>query len=129
FKCKFCFLYFTSKSYLNDHLIEKHSLPNRQGKNKRKSGSGGVAAQNGSTAEPPVKMGCISEQQLNSTLQLNPRTSIDAAICSSKRAKGTSNVQPNHHQQNHVQQQQQMEESSAADINELFQQLVGETLG
>ncbi|KPM04015.1 hypothetical protein QR98_0024540 [Sarcoptes scabiei] len=35
FKCKLCFLYFTSKSYLNDHLVEKHSVSNSQFKYSR----------------------------------------------------------------------------------------------
>lgn len=132
FKCKFCFLYFTSKSYLNDHLIEKHSQPNRQGK-KRK----GASVLNGAGSE--LKSGCISAEQLNSRLQLIPRTSIDVPLGNSKKPKIQQAPNHHHHQPSHQPSQQQQpapqptahlqDDSSGADINELFQQLVGDTLG
>lgn len=89
FKCKFCFLYFTSQSYLNDHLVEKHSLPSRKGKRK--------------SQEPK----CDTEQ-LNSTLSLSYRPHLNHLQVTSKRAKNNHN--------------------STSDLNELFQQLVGESL-
>lgn len=70
FKCKFCFLYFTSKSYLNDHLIEKHSLSstNRFSKNNRKRKIDG----NNSIALSYVdSTNNIEYTTLNSTLSLS----------------------------------------------------------
>ena len=98
FKCKFCFLYFTSKSYLNDHLMEKHSLPNRQGKNKRKS----------------IEPKCESDQ-LNSTLNLNSKSHPNHRSSSSLLVKRIKNSD-------------QESNASPSDINDLFQQLVGESL-
>lgn len=107
FKCKYCFLYFTSKSYLNDHLVEKHSTPSRVGKGKRKAN--GLPA-NGAH----LKSGCLSAGQLNSTLPLKLRTSPLEGHCASstkpsKKLNSLLSEEP-------------------ADINDLFQQLVGETI-
>ena len=78
FKCKFCFLYFTSKSYLNDHIIEKHSLPNlKQSKYKRKGGKGNNNQNNNVENN---NEGQLDISQPNSTLQLNPRTSLEVEI-------------------------------------------------
>ncbi len=113
FKCKFCFLYFTSKSYLNDHLVEKHSVPSRLGKGKRKAN--GLPA-NGAD----LKSGCLSADQLNSTLPLSQRAATDGLVFSvgggtKKANKTTSNHHPNL-------------SDDTTDINELFNQLVGETI-
>ncbi|KAJ6220614.1 hypothetical protein RDWZM_006426 [Blomia tropicalis] len=124
FKCKLCFLYFTSKTYLNDHLAEKHSqhhitnLTNsiRQGKGKRKSLTQTNLDQNHSFGDEPLHQPTILvDLQLNSTLPLNIRTeSMPNSELSNKRLKINSESTSN---------------GTSKEMNELLNQLVGDTIG
>lgn len=110
YKCKFCFLYFTSNAYLNDHLAEKHSLSSNNSITSR-----GNLKNRRIRNENKIAVATIPNQEISNTDCLNSTLSLTAhseplnkSFSLSVKRSRTDNKKP-------------------TSISEIFQQLVNET--
>ncbi|OTF69630.1 hypothetical protein BLA29_001550 [Euroglyphus maynei] len=111
YKCKFCFLYFTSNAYLNDHLAEKHSVPNNSNDTGRSNSKNRrTRKENKIAATATISIPTISNTDCpNSTLSLTALSEpLNKSFSRPTKRSRTDNQKP-------------------ASISEIFQQLVGET--
>lgn len=110
YKCKFCFLFFTSNAYLNDHLAEKHSLPNNSSNITRDHAKNRRNRNENKMAASTVSIQTVSNADcMNSTL---PLTASSTLLKKSF---------------NHFVKRSRTDHQRPASISEIFQRLVCET--